>query len=396
MQIKKQFNRQNIIYIFNIIAPVIIWLEALLYMQIKVGKIEGFLLYILGSMVCVTTAVMLLIHIITNILFWKRLSRVIEKNTDYKDENLKIGRILVNADFILDYGIFRKRIIPIAEIFCVKNRKEIVSSGNRRVAYHVNRIVLLRKGAREIKLYAPTDFLCEESKLVVKAINNAIEGKSIYRENERLGRKYPCDFPFYSFLGICIIPVMGVLIWLYPYIRDLLVDHQDKIKTFLFCVSYEEIVRRIIVILLYLFFIGMFTWKHYFMRIDLGSLKTFFALVAIICFTPFVQFALPWDFAQYCEEYKEDYKAYQSGNYEIIEVELYDIGEASEGSCFEKASEIVERYDMYVRNVRCPDYNYFGNTLHLINNDISISEGSTYKVKYLKNSGIIIEIQEVE
>lgn len=132
------------------------------------------------------------------------------------------------------------------------------------------------------------------------------------------------------------------------------------------------------------------------MRIDLGSLKTRFALLAIICFTPFVEFALPWDFAQYCDEYKEDYKTYKNGEYETIELELYDIGEAAKGSCFDNASEIIEQYDMDIKNVRCTDYKYFGDTLHLINNDIGICEGSIYKVKYLKNSGIIVEIQEVD
>lgn len=255
MKIKRQFKRQNRIYIFSILAPIIIWMESLVYMQLKAGDVDTFVLYGLGSIVGITTVTSLLIHMITSVIFWRKVDALIGEMPYFEEESLKIGRILVNEKFILDYGMFRKRVISIDEIFCVKNRKEFVPTGNGRGGYYENRIVLLRKGAKEIKLYAPTDFFYKESEMIVKAINDAIEGKRINREIKELGKKYPCDFPFYSFLGICIVPIMGVLIWLFPYIRDLFVDHQDVIKTFLFCVSYEEIIRKIIVILLYLFLV---------------------------------------------------------------------------------------------------------------------------------------------
>lgn len=394
MQIKKQFKRQNRIYIFSIIVPVIVWLEFLTYIWWQTGEIDTFALYNVGSIVVVVVSILLLIHMQTSITFWKQVDTTLEKLHYLEQENLKIGRLLVNEKFILDYGMLRKRVIPIEGIFCAKNRKDHVVSA--RVAFDVNKIALLRKGAKEILLCAPVDFLDKESAAITDAINDAIEGKRIRSDVKEFYKKYPCDFPFYSLLSICIYPIVGVLIWLFPYIRDLFVDNQDKIKTLLFCVSYEGRIRVIIVILLYLFFVGMFILKHFFMGINMGSLKTFFALVLIINLTPFMQFALPWEFAQYCAEYKEDYKAYGNGEYEMMELELYDAGDVSSGSCLDKASDIVERYDIDIRKVRYPDSIYADDSLYLVNNDIEIKEECIYRVKYLKNSRIIVKIQEVE
>ena len=79
-----------------------------------------------------------------------------------------------------------------------------------------------------------------------------------------------------------------------------------------------------------------------------------------------------------------------------MEQELYDAGDVSAGSCLDEAGELVEQYDIDIRKVRYPDSIYAKDSLYLIDNDIEISKGCIYQVKYLKNSRIIVEIQEIK
>ena len=237
--IKKQFKRQNRIYMFSILTPIIVWLEYLLYSWYRVGKVDTFVLYGVGSVIIITVTALLLIHMVTSITFWKEVENTLERTNYYEQVNLKIGHLLVHEKFILDYGMFRKRVILIEGIFCAKNRNEHLVNGDRSIAFDVNNIILLRKGAKQIRLSAPVDFLGKESKAITDAINDAIEGKKIQSDVKEFYKRYPCDFPFYCLLSVCIFPVIGLLVGLFPYIRDMFVDSQDKVKTLLFCISYE-------------------------------------------------------------------------------------------------------------------------------------------------------------
>lgn len=80
----------------------------------------------------------------------------------------------------------------------------------------------------------------------------------------------------------------------------------------------------------------------------------------------------------------------------MLEQELYDAGEITSSSCLYDAIEIIERYDIDVRTVRHSDSIYAKDSLYLIDNDVEIRDDCIYQIKYLKNSRIIVEIQEVK
>ena len=61
-----------------------------------------------------------------------------------------------------------------------------------------------------------------------------------------------------------------------------------------------------------------------------------------------------------------------------------------------QGSEINERYDLNIRPISSPEFRYEDQMLYLVDNDIELNEEIIYNIRYLKNSRIIVEIQEIK
>ena len=393
-EIRKQFRRQNIIYIFSNLVPVFVWLEFYAYISGSPSEGDKAFNCFVGWSIGIIAFILLSIHMITSITFWNKVNQTMEELHYSGGDYLKIGKLLVSEKFILDYGMFRKRIISFEGMFRAKNQKDHVVSGNKRVAFDVNSIILMRRGQKQISVSAPVDFIAHESQAMTNAINDIIEGKKISKKDIELYKKYPCDFPFYGLLSMCIIPIIVFFKWLYPYIRDLFVSGMDKTEMTLFCVAYEGRMQTVITVMLFLLVVGIFIFKHYFMGINLGSLKTFFALLLLQYFIwGFATSFLPWDFDTYKKDFQKDYRAYKHEEFETEELILTGGGIGNSWS--DRVNEIYEKYDLNVRSCRLLENGMWADAFYLIDNDMEIESGNVYYCKYLKNTRIIVEIQKL-
>lgn len=396
MEIKKQLKTKRNIYFFNAITPILIWCEFMVLMYRDASEKNKYEMYMLGIGLVIIVLTMLLIHTITNHSFWKKINNLTEDEINtFKGKNLKVDRYLINENFILEYGMFRKRVIRMdeiekAELSSYQTDANIRYMGKTTITTSV--IVLKRKEKKQISIKAPVNLFGNEVQDMINAINDAVEGKCIEKKIKEFYEIFLCEIPFYGILSLCIIPVMKGLVLLYPYIRDLFIVNQNKIKTVLFCVAYEARMEIIILIIMCLFLGAMFYWKYCMIGLDFETGKHYFVLICLGLIVMSLKFLLPWDYSTYKDGFQIDYYNYKNGNYEEINTSL--ILTKTDGYGWDKRMQgIIERYDINI-------VEYYSEELkqdfYIIDDDVKLDKDTTYQVEYLANSKIIVDIQEME
>ncbi len=396
MKIKEQFKKKRNIYFFNSLVPLFVWGEFMLLMYRNASEKNKHEMYMIGIGIAVVILIILSIHIITNHLFWKKINVLIKDDKNAFDgKYLRIDRYLINEKFLLEYGMFRKRVIYMGELEKAELSSYQTDTNLRylgKTSFITSVIILSRKGKKQIVIKAPVNLFGNEKQDMINAINNAVAGKEIDEKTRIFYETFLYQVPFYGILSICIIPVMKALILLYPYIRDLFVINSNKIKTILFCISYEARMEIIVLAIMCIFLGAMFYWKYCMIGLDFETGKHYFVVIGIGLIVMFLKFLLPWDYSSYKNEFQADYRDYKNANYEVIETGLV----LTEENCYgwdKRMQDIVERYNINITKL------YSGErkeSFYLIDNNFELDKETIYQVKYLPNSKIVIEIQEVE
>lgn len=372
------------------------WVELNIYLFLQTQEISKGLFGGLGSIIIFGTIVILLVQVVSDNRFEKQIKEIVKNEKEFTTEkNLKIGRLLINEKFILYYGMFRKRVIPISQIVKAEYQEYSVRKNTGRwgyISYSGNYIFLIREGKRRIELRAPKNYLGEEGKAITNSINAVVSGKKIRESTIEYYKEYDADFPFYAVLTVILFGILLLLIILYPFIKDVFVANDNKIETMLYCVAFEGRFQIFLMLLFICFVIGAYVWKHFYLWVDDFSEIFSNIFLYIILAISFFVVELPWNFSTYKEGFQEDYFDYKNGRYETVETDLI-LMETEGWGWHEGMQEMVERYD--IRIDECYS-SQMKRDFYLVDKIVEINRDATYQIKYLTNSGIIVEIQEVD
>ena len=181
LKIEDNFKRQKRIYLFYTIVPFFIFCELALYLYTDSSKAGIEILPFTGIAVMVIESVIITIQIVTKKMLQKQCSELSEaERASFYDKPLLVGPILVNQFSVVEYRMFRKRIIPIKDIYIAKYKEEEYRARAGAI-FTSKKIILIREGKKRILVKAPAIFIGQEPLVIVNSINNVINGKKIQK-----------------------------------------------------------------------------------------------------------------------------------------------------------------------------------------------------------------------
>lgn len=395
MAIEDNFKRQRSIYLFYTLFPILLFSEIFIYIYTDPFQ-EGreIVPFLFGALLLIESIIVLL-QLVTKGRFFKQIKGMKEEEkSTFLVRPLLIGPILVNESFVIEYRMFRKRIIPIREIFQAKYKEEECNrrAGSVRVSFLMRRITLLRKGKRQINMKAPAPFIGEEPVAIVNSINHIIQGEKIREGTKDIYAKYDGDYPFY---GIFVLGLAGIIFFLnriYMPFMDLFINKKDDIEYFLFHVGYDRYFQIGVFVIVALYAVASFIWKYNYMGIDFDSILSNFVPLGVLLILFAVMLSLT-DYGEISLEARKDFVNYKNEDFEYIETVLVGGDSYFSREDNKELKNLTKRRQLEIRrylSIEQDKYLFcFGST------DIIVKERK-YQIKYLKNTSLITEIQEMD
>lgn len=393
MGIEDNFKRQRSIYLFYTLFPILLFSEIFIYIYtdpFQAGR--EIVPFLFGALLLIESSIVFL-QFVSKRRFLRQIREMSEEEKHvFLERPLLIGSVLVNESFVIEYRMFRKRIIPIKEIFRAKFIEEECNgrAGSIRVSFAMRHITLLRIGKRQINMKAPVAFIGKEPEAIVNSINHVIQGEKIREGTKNIYAEYDGDFPFY---GIFVLGLVGILFFLnriYIPFMDLFINKKDDIEYFLFHVGYDRYFQVGMFVIVALYAAVSFFWKYSYMGINFDSILSNFVPLGILLILFFAMISLA-DYEEISLEARKDFVNYKNGDFEYIETMLEDEGNYFWGKDNKELENLTKRLEIrrYL-NIEQDKYLFgFGST------DIIVKERK-YQIKYLKNTSIITEIQEMD
>lgn len=395
MAIEDNFKRQRSIYLFYTLIPILLFFEMLIYIYTDPIQERRRIVPFLFEALLLIESIIIFLQLVAKRCFLKQIKEMSEEEKlAFLERPLLIGPVLVNESFVIEYRMFKKRIIPIQEIFQAKYKEEECNgrAGMVRVSFLIKYITLLRRGKRQINMKAPAVFIGKEPVAIVNSINHIIQGGKIREGTKDIYDEYDGDYPFY---GIFILVLPGLIFLLhriYIPFMDLFINAKDDVEYFLFHVGYDRYFQIGIFVIVGLYVAVSFFWKYSYMGIDFDSILSNFIPLGILL-TLFVVALFLVDYGEISLEARKDFVNYKKGDFEYIETVLAggdDYFLREDNKALEK---LTKRCRLEMRR-----YLNIEQDIHLFclnNNDIIVKE-KKYQIKYLKNTSLIIEIQEMD
>lgn len=393
MLIGNNFKRQKQIYMFYTLLPVLLLGEILIFYYTDPVREWGGMLLFLSVLVQIAEAVIIPVQIFSEICFRKQIKRLTEEEKQaFEKSPLRIGPILVNDAFIVEYRMFRKRVISISDIFRANYREQKYKTQARGISVsHVHKdIVLLRIGKKQIVMKAPKTFMGQETDAVINSVNNVIEGKGVREDTKKYYSQYNGDFPFY---GIFFLTLTGVIFLIYrcyiPFM-DLFVNAKDRTAYFLFHAGYDRYFQIGAVVVICFYAIGCFAWKYHYLGFDFDSNAGNFVIPVTVLVLMFLNTAFVKDYGDISAHARADFAGYKKGNYGYTETSLIDIGNDFSRSGNMQLESMTEELGIEIQICKSADksmeFMYVGEKLNIL-------KDKEYQVVYLENTGIIVEIR---
>lgn len=324
MLVENNFKRQKSIYLFYTLLPVLIFLEIVIYVYTDSSHKGAEILPFLAGGVFLLESIIIFIQLITKVHLHRQINALDEKEqAAFQKRPLLVGPVLVNQTFLVEYRMFKKRIIPFKNVLNAKYKEELCTGNSYKyqVEFKIRNIVLIRKGEKQIVLKVPTIFIGTEPEAIVSSINRAIQGEEISKKTKDIYDEYDGDYPFY---GIFLVILLGIIFLLHrlcvPFM-NLFVETGNEVEVFLFRVGYERYFQIGAFVLVCLYVIFCFLWKYRYMGIDLDSTLTNFVIPFILLLLVFVRLSFV-DYGDISSEARKDFADYQRGNFEHAEVKL--------------------------------------------------------------------------
>lgn len=394
MRIEDNFKRQNSIYLLYTMLPFLLFCELALYLYTDSSKSGIKTLPYIGIIVIVVESILIIIQIVTRKKLQKKFSELSETEKDsFQIRPLLVGPILVNESVVVEYRMFRKRIIPISDIYIAKYKEEESDSraGAISVGFVLKRIILTRKGKKRILIKAPATFIGEEPLAIVNSINNVIKGKNINENTKDVYAKYDGDYPFYGYFFSGLFGLYCLLQRLIQPVMNLFIDKDDKVQSFLFHLGYDRYFQIGVYVIIGIFVILSFIWKHKYLGIDLDSILSNFIGVAILI-SSFIILISTVDYGEISTLARKDYKDYQRGNYQYTETTIMYCGSNFYKNMYKSMdlTELLEEMNIDLLVYESCDTNeYFLYACE--RNGSKIKEEKEYQMKFLENMHLIVD-----
>lgn len=390
MSIEDNFKRQKRIYLFYTILPFLLFCELTLYIYSDSAKSNLEILPYVGMAVMVIESIMVIIQIVTKWKLQRKFNELSEaERVSFRTRPLLVGPILVNQSFVVEYRMFRKRIIPIRDIYIAKYKEEESDSraGAIRVSFVLKRIILLREGRKRILLKVPAIFIGEEPLVIVNSINNAINGKHINENTKNIYAKYDGDYPFYGYFLVALFGFYCLLQRLIDPIMNLFADKDNKTQTLLFHLGYDRYFQMSVYIIIGIFIILSFIWKYRYFGINFDSYLFNFIGIAIVIYVMIALMSVV-DYGDISTLARKDYKDYQKENYQYIETKFKYCGDYYQGNV--DLREFLEEMNIELSIYKSCDTNeYF---FYVCEEDGSeLIEEKEYKMKFLENMHLLVD-----
>lgn len=390
MNIEDNFKRQKRIYLFYTILPFLLFCELTLYVYSNSTKSNLRILPYVGMAVMVIESIMVIIQIVTKWKLQRKFNELSEaERVSFRTRPLLVGHILVNQSFVVEYRMFRKRIIPIDDIYMAKYKEEGSNArgGGISVSFVLKKIILLREGKKRILLKVPAIFRGEEPLVIVNSINNAISGRSINGNTKDIYEKYNGDYPFYGYFLVALFGLYCLLQWLIDPIMYLFADKDNKTQTLLFHLGYDRYFQMSVYIIIGIFIILSFIWKYRYFGINFDSYLSNFIGIAIVIYVMIALMSVV-DYGDISTLARKDYKDYQKENYQYIETKFIYCGDYYQRNV--DLREFLEEMNIELSVYKSCDTNeYF---LYVEEkNGSEIIEEKEYQIKFLNNMHLIVE-----
>ena len=395
MAIEDNFKRQRSIYLFYTLFPILLFSEIFIYIYTDPFQ-EGreIVPFLFGALLLIESIIVFL-QLVTKGRFFKQIKGMKEEEKSaFLVRPLLIGPILVNESFVIEYRMFRKRIIPIREIFQAKYKEEECNrrAGSVRVSFLMRRITLLRKGKRQINMKAPAPFIGEEPVAIVNSINHIIQGEKIREGTKDIYAKYDGAYPFY---GIFVLGLAGIIFFLnriYMPFMDLFINKKDDIEYFLFHVGYDRYFQIGVFVIVALYAVASFIWKYNYLGIDFDSILSNFVPLGVLLILFVVILSLT-DYGEISLEARKDFVNYKNEDFEYIETVLAGGDNYFTREDNKELENLTKRRQLEIRRYLSIEQNKY--LLCFGSIDIIVKERK-YQIKYLKNTSLIMEIREMD
>ncbi|MDE7423607.1 MAG: hypothetical protein K2N51_07945 [Lachnospiraceae bacterium] len=391
MKVEDNFKRQKRIYMFYTIVPFLIFCELALYLYTDSSKAGIKILPYAGMAVMVIESVIITIQIVTKKMLQKQCRGLSEaERASFYDKPLLVGPILVNQFFVVEYRMFRKRIIPIKDIYIAKYKEEEYRARAGAI-FTSKKIVLIREGKKRILVKAPAIFIGQEPLVIVNSINNVINGKKIGENTKNIYEKYDGDYPFYGYFLVALFGLYCLLQRFINPVMNLFMDKEDKMQSLLFHLGYDRYFQIGMYVIIGIFIVFMFIWKYKYLGIDLDSILSNFLVFAIFVYI-FIAMVSTVDYGDISLVARKDYKDYQRGKYQYTETKFIN-----HGSYFSTYGENVNLRELLEEmNIGLRIYESCDTKESFLyvyeNNESKIESDKKYEIKFLENTHLIIDI----
>lgn len=395
MTVTAFFKRQRRIYFFYTLLPLLLLGEILiadypnwLTAEDKWNEISWFCIWLALS---IETAIVS-IELFAEIRFrWQTKGLTETERLSFRKTPLQTGPILVNDRCIVEYRMFRRRIIPICGIFRAKYQEQKPPQQNWRYQVHfvTKYIVLLRKGKKQIMIKAPKSFFGGETKAVIDAVNTVIEGKEIAESMKREFSGYAGDFPFYGLFVFCMLGLSLLMYRSYIPFMDLFIDRTDAAAYFLYHAGFDRWFRAGAFVLICACAVGCLVWKIRRFGVDLDSYGHNFVVPfgALALLSLHIVF-LNGNYGDISAQARADFLAYQRGEYAYIVTKLADGGDYYANNPW--LEDMIKERGLVLWKYVSTDHSM---KLLQVGEPLELSEGKAYRIAYLENTGVIVEIR---
>ena len=392
MLIENNFKRQKSIYLFYTSLPALIFLEIVIYVYTDSSRKGAEMLPFLAGGVFLLESIIIFIQLITKVHLHRQINALDEKEqAAFQKRPLLVGPVLVNQAFLVEYRMFKKRIIPIKNVLNAKYKEELCTGNSYRyrVEFKIRNIVLIRKGEKQIVLKVPTIFIGTEPEAIVSSINRAIQGEKISEKTKDVYNEYDGDYPFY---GIFLAILLGIIFLLHrlciPFM-NLFIDTGNELEVFLFRAGYERYFQIGAFVLVCLYVIFSFLWKYRYMGIDFDSMLTNFVIPFILLLLFFVRLSFV-DYGDISSEARKDFADYQREKFEHAEVKLsggdnYFIRERNY-ALQDLTTELSLTLSRFAGKDKKLEFIGFYKDSDIVNEQ-------AYQITYLKHTGLIVEMK---
>ncbi|MBD5136590.1 MAG: hypothetical protein HDT39_11625 [Lachnospiraceae bacterium] len=391
MLVENNFKRQKSIYLFYTLLPVLIFGEIVIYVYTDFSHKETELLPFLACVVLLLESIIIFVQFITKIHLHRQINALDEKErAAFQKRPLLVGPILINEKFLVEYRMFRKRIIPISNVLKAKYKEERYNGNSykNQISFTTRNIVLTRIGEKQIVVKVPRLFIGMEPEAIVNSINNMVQGKEIREKTKDIYNEYDGDYPFYGIFLVILLGIIFLLNRIYVPFMNLFIDTENEVEVLLFRAGYERYFQIGGFVLVCLYVILSFLWKYRYMGIIFDSMLSNFVMPFLLILMFFVNLSFV-DYGDISVAARKDFVNYRRGNFEYTETELfggdsYFISERNY-ALENLTTELSLKLSRFVSRDTMIEFMF-------LYNDSDIVKEHTYQIKYLKHTGLIVEI----